>query len=109
MRYSKNYYILNKPRTSQDIYKIYTKPMNTKFFYEITQDDINILSLQAILDFHNVGKIQSMMVSSKSNIIEIRIIWKNSYTYKTLEREGLHQYLHVKIPETNIWIYKKEL
>ena len=89
------------------LYKIYTKPMNTSFSYEISCEDINLLSLQAILDFHNIGKLQSMLIQSKTNTLEIHIVWNQSESYKKLVQGGLHNYKHVQIPDTNIWIYKK--
>ena len=92
---------------NEPVYKIYTKPMNTTFSYEITAQDMNLLSLQAILDFHNIGNLQSMLINSKTNVLEIRINWKQSDSYKNLVQHGLHNYMHVQIPNTNIWIYKK--
>ena len=92
---------------NEPLYKIYTKPMNTSLSYEINCEDVNLVSLQAILDFHNIGKLQSMLIESKTNTLEIRIVWNQSESYRKLVQSGLHNYLHVQIPDTNIWIYKK--
>ena len=88
-------------------YKLYSKPMQAKYMYEITREDVNLISLQEILDCHQVGKLVSMMVNSQNNVLEICIDWrKGSGCYYSLLQGGLHQRLHVRIPETNIWIYK---
>ena len=47
-------------------YKLYSKPMQAKYMYEITREDVNLISLQEILDCHQVGKLVSMMVNSQT-------------------------------------------
>ena len=88
-------------------YKLYSKPMKALYMYEISKEDVNLLSLQEVLDYHHVGKLVSMMVNSQNDVLEICIDWrKESSCYNALLKSGLHQNLHVRIPETNIWICK---
>ena len=88
-------------------YKLYSKPMQARYVYNITKEEINLVSLQEILDNHQVGRLVSMMVNYRNNVLEICIDWrKGSSCYYALLQGGLHQKLHVRIPETNIWICK---
>ena len=87
-------------------YRIYSKPMNTTHVYEITGEEVNLVSLQDILDRHQIGRLISMLVVPQSNTVEIRLSWKTGFAHNSLVMDRLYQYVHVNIPETNLWIYR---
>lgn len=81
---------------------------NNNDFVHITHFDCNtnILDIQRFFDLYNIAVINNMSVSYNSNIIVANVSWNTQNQTFLLFAHLLHTKTHIRIPRSNVVIYK---